>query len=228
MATHRHVAPTFSGALLPEFWFNLHEWQIRKKSTLYPHAHGIVADDPTRCAFFPVLPLLICMPNRRLPVSWIQIRSFFTIMGTFLPRSCFVSRCLNFSWPWKFIIFKIYINSYHMSCMHILNHSNLWDNILKKYLVPYWSHKTEQNKANEDKTSRCVGQTRTNVCLMVLKTIVITQATVWWASMSSRQTNIYERMDRLDMQTEEYKGKTMVGTAITNFKYDYQNSEIFT
>ena len=35
-------------------------------------------------------------------------------------------------------------------------------------------------------------------------------------------------MDRLDMQTEEYKGKTMVGTAITNFKYDFQNSEIFT
>ena len=190
MATHRHVAPTFSGALLSEFWFNLHEWQIRKKSTLYPHAHGIVADDPTRCAF---CLSYHCLPACRTGVCLYHEFGYDHFSQPWGPSclgdalSCFVSRCLIFSWTWKFIIFKIYINSYHMSCMHIVNHSNLWDNILKTYLVPYWSLKTEQNKANEDKTSRCVGQTITKVFVLVLKTIVITQATVWRASMSGTQ-----------------------------------------
>ena len=38
----------------------------------------------------------------------------------------------------------------------------------------------------------------------------------------------YGRMDRLDMQTHEYKGITMVETAINTYEYDCQNSEIFT
>ena len=34
-------------------------------------------------------------------------------------------------------------------------------------------------------------------------------------------------MDRFHMQTEEPQGITMAGIAITNFKYDLENSELF-
>ena len=86
----------------------------------------------------------------------------------------------------------------------------------------------KQNKTKQGKTLRCVDQIRAEVRLLVLETTVITQATVWQVSMSSTQTNIYGRMDRLDLQTEEYQGITMVGNVITTFKYDFQISVIFT
>ena len=35
-------------------------------------------------------------------------------------------------------------------------------------------------------------------------------------------------MDWWGMQTEKYQGITVDGTAITTFKYDFKNSEIFT
>ena len=171
------------------------------------------------------------MPNRRLPVSWIQIRSFFTTMGTFLPRWRLVLLCLELSD--FFLNLKIhYFQNLYQQLPHVLHayckpfqplrqHTK---NISSSILVT--QDRAKQGKWRQDVALRRPDKNKSvfpgfeNYCHNTGNSL---------AGFNVRHTkNIYERMDRLDMQTEEYKGKTMVGTAITNFKYDFQNSEIFT